>query len=89
MHTNNQQVPLQEKMALLDLKDAMDPPGRAVYMNNWVATTDPCQDEWQGIVCDCVEVVQKLMVTPQVVQASQTLHHRRRSVSQSLTIVPT
>lgn len=55
-HTPRQQVPLQEKLALIDLKTAMQPPGRAVYMNDWLVDTDPCENEWQGIVCDCVEV---------------------------------
>lgn len=50
------QVPLKEKLALLDFKEAMLPPGRAVYLNNWLPGTDPCDDEWQGVVCDCVQV---------------------------------
>lgn len=50
------QVPLQEKLALLDFKAAMDPPGRAAFMNNWSIDTDPCEDDWQGVLCDCVQV---------------------------------
>lgn len=50
------QVPLQEKLALLEFKSAMDVPGQLAFLSNWLPDTDPCDDNWQGVVCNCLTV---------------------------------